>query len=208
MFTPIKNYCDRLLAEFSFIPDERKELLGKIAAYISAKQLKHEPVNLIYICTHNSRRSHFGQVWSTVAAHYFKTQNVRAFSGGTEVSAFNVNAINALKRNGFNITAERTEKNPVYSVFYAGDEPPVPCFSKIYNDTENPTEKFAAIMTCSEAEENCPFIPAAELRIATTYEDPKAFDKTPLQDSVYDSRCKQIALETFYAFSLVIPELQ
>jgi protein-tyrosine phosphatase/arsenate reductase len=42
-----------------------------------------------------------------------------------------------------------------------------------------------------------------ELRIATTYDDPKAFDNTPQQDAKYDERCKQIALETLYAFSLV-----
>ena len=65
----------------------------------------------------------------------------------------------------------------------------------------NPTKNFAAIMTCSDAEENCPFIPGVDLRIGTTYDDPKAFDNTELQDSKYDERSRQIALETFYIFS-------
>jgi protein-tyrosine phosphatase/arsenate reductase len=44
-------------------------------------------------------------------------------------------------------------------------------------------------------------MPGVELRIGTTYDDPKDFDNTPLQDEKYSERCRQIALETFYAFS-------
>lgn len=58
-------------------------------------------------------------------------------------------------------------------------------------------------MTCSDAEENCPFIPEADIRLLTTYSDPKEFDYTSLQDINYDERCKEIALETFYVFSLI-----
>ncbi len=158
-------------------------------------------INLVYICTHNSRRSHFGQIWAQVAAHYYNIPNVYSFSGGTEVTAFNSNAIHALKRIGFVIKANGAEQNTRYSVFYAEDERPCVCFSKTYHDPENPQKEFAAIMTCGEAEENCPFIPGAEFRISTTYEDPKAFDYSPLQDTMYDRRCRQIALETFFTFS-------
>jgi hypothetical protein len=73
----------------------------------------------------------------------------------------------------------------------------------VYNHSQNPVNNFAAIMTCSDAEENCPFIPGVELRIGTTYDDPKTFDNTPLQDTKYDERLKQIAVETFYVFSLI-----
>jgi protein-tyrosine phosphatase/arsenate reductase len=56
-------------------------------------------------------------------------------------------------------------------------------------------------MTCSDAEENCPFIPGVDLRIGTTYDDPKAFDGTQLQDEKYQERSSQIALECLYVFS-------
>jgi hypothetical protein len=56
-------------------------------------------------------------------------------------------------------------------------------------------------MTCSDAEENCPFIPGVDFRIATTYDDPKVSDNTSMQDSTYDERCRQIAREVFYVFS-------
>jgi protein-tyrosine phosphatase/arsenate reductase len=138
-----------------------------------------------------------------VAASYYGIKNVSTFSGGTEATAFNSNAINALKRIGFNIKAIDTKKNTTYHVFHDDNEAPSVCFSKTYDDATNPQKEFAAIMTCSGAEENCPFIPGVELRIATTYNDPKAFDNTPQQDAKYDERCKQIALETLYVFSLV-----
>ena len=88
-------------------------------------------------------------------------------------------------------------------MYYAENTKPIECFSKVYNADVNPQKEFAAIMTCSDAEENCPFIPGVELRIGTTYDDPKAFDNTELQDAKYDERCKQIALETLYVFSKI-----
>ncbi len=191
------------MESFTGIPQQRKELLDKITNYIQGKQAANKPVHLVYICTHNSRRSHFGQVWAKVASVYFGIKDVHTFSGGTEATAFNINAINALKRVGFDIKPISIEKNSVYLVLYDEKEPPIRCFSKTYDDPKNPKEGFAAIMTCSDAEENCPFIPGVELRIGTTYDDPKAFDGTSLQDEKYDERCKQIALETFYVFSKV-----
>lgn len=201
MFPSIELYCDTLAKDFDSIPDGRKKLLQELSHYILSKQKENKPVQLVYICTHNSRRSHFGQVWAKVASEYYKVKNVHTYSGGTEVTAFNPNAINALKRIGFKITSSGADKNPVYEVFYSEDTAPIECFSKVYNDEGNPRKDFAAVMTCSEAEENCPFVRGMDLRVGTTYDDPKAFDNTPLQDVKYDERCRQIALETLYVFS-------
>lgn len=201
MYISIKKYCNQLTAEFSSIPEDRKEILHKISQYITLKRRDNKPINLVYICTHNSRRSHFGQVWAHVSASYYGINNVQSFSGGTEATAFNINAINALNRVGFKVKPINIEKNSTYYVYHDDNEAPSICFSKTYNDPKNPQKEFAAIMTCSDAEENCPFIPGVELRIGTTYDDPKAFDNTAQQDDKYDERCKQIALETLYVFS-------
>jgi protein-tyrosine phosphatase/arsenate reductase len=203
MYPKIKNYCAELVTKFDQIPPERKQILETISFYIREKRNENKQVKLVYICTHNSRRSHFGQVWAKVASDYYAVKNVNSFSGGTEATAFNINAINALTRAGFYIDAVDPGNNPVYHVFYDENAAPVKCFSKVYDDPKNPKNGFAAIMTCADAEENCPFIPGAELRIATSYDDPKTFDHTALQDPKYDERCAQIALETLYAFSKV-----
>lgn len=201
MYPTIKECCNNLSKQFDSILPERKLILEKISNYILLKQKADKTINLVYICTHNSRRSHFGQVWASVATNYYSVKNINTFSGGTEATAFNINAINALKEIGFNIKKINEDANATYHVYFDDNEKPEICFSKVYDDTVNPKTNFAAIMTCGEAEENCPFIPNVDLRIATTYNDPKEFDNTPLQDEKYKERCLQIALETLYVFS-------
>ncbi|MFC0774005.1 arsenate-mycothiol transferase ArsC [Terrimonas alba] len=200
MFLSIKERCDALAKNFREIPAERKILLEKIAAFIKSKATNNEPSKLVYVCTHNSRRSHFGQVWAAVAAAYYGIENIQTFSGGTEATAFNPNAIKALRATGFDVKKTDESNNPVYEVYFSETEF-VTCFSKVYNHPGNPSQDFAAIMTCSEAEENCPFIPGSQLRIGTTYNDPKAFDNTILQDEKYTERSNQIAMECLYLFS-------
>lgn len=203
MFQTIQERCEALINNFKEIPAERKELLEKIAAYISGKITSNEAINLVYVCTHNSRRSHLGQVWAAVAAAYNKIDNVHTFSGGTEATAFNPNAIKAITAAGFTVKKTTETNNPVYEVYFAEDKYTT-CFSKVYNHEINPSKNFAAIMTCSDAEDNCPFIPGCDLRIGTTYNDPKAFDNTLLQDEKYTERSNQIALECLYVFSKVV----
>ena len=203
MYNKIKTICDKLILQFDDISSERKNLLVKISNYIQQKKAANLPIQLMYVCTHNSRRSHFGQIWAAVAAEYYGIKNVVTFSGGTEATAFNVNAIKALKEIGFEIQAKVDSVNPIFEVKYSDESNPTICFSKVYDDPFNPTSNFAAIMTCGDAEENCPFIQGVELRIGTTYDDPKEFDGTSLQDEKYKERSLQIALETLFVFSLV-----
>ena len=202
MNTKIKNLCDQLSEQFESISNDRKVLLEKISGYIQQKKDAKSPIQLIYVCTHNSRRSHFGQIWAAVAAEYFGVNEISTFSGGTEATAFNPNAIQALRGLGFEITEMDTTLNPKYEVDFGGSKPSV-FFSKVYDIARNPTSNFAAIMTCGDAEENCPFIPGVELRIGTTYEDPKVFDGTEIQNEKYMERALQIGLETLYAFSKI-----
>ena len=58
-------------------------------------------------------------------------------------------------------------------------------------------------MTCAHADKNCPFIAGALARIPVRYEDPKAFDDTPLQLEKYKERSIQIATEMKYVFAEV-----
>jgi arsenate reductase len=93
--------------------------------------------------------------------------------------------------------------NPVYTIHHSPESKPIRAYSKLFNDVENRADAFAAIMTCSHADENCPYIPGAELRIPVWYEDPKEFDATPLEKIKYEERSNQIGTEMFYVFSAV-----
>ncbi len=183
------------------ITDERKAILDALIEYIQSKIHSAKEVNLNFICTHNSRRSQFAQIWAQTAANFFGVP-AHCYSGGIEVTAFNERAVAAIKRSGFRVSAEG-EINPVYFVFHSDDCEPIRAFSKLFDDPINKTGPFAAVMVCSHADENCPFIPGTEKRIPVRYDDPKAFDATPEETGKYDERSLQIAAEMFYVFAQI-----
>ena len=194
---------EKIRTQFSNISDERKALLKTLTAFISEQSTHGRPVNLNFICTHNSRRSHIAQLWAQAAAHYYAVPDVHAFSGGTEATALNLSAAKALQEAGFEIVKTADGNNPRYTAEFSKDAPPVTLFSKTHDDVINPKRDFAAVMTCSHADENCPVIPGASIRVSITYDDPKAFDGTPLEADKYRERVMEIGREMLYAFSAV-----
>lgn len=185
------------------VSEDRKKLLQPLIDFIQNKVNSKEPVRLNFICTHNSRRSHLSQVWSQALASYFKIPEVVCYSGGTEATALFPMAAKTLEDSGFTIEKLSDTKNPVYSIKFSPNEHPVIGFSKTFDHNLNPQSGFAAIMTCSQADAGCPFIPGAEKRVPVTFEDPKEFDGTPQQKEKYRERNLQIASELFYVFSQI-----
>ena len=185
------------------ITEDRKQILSPLVEYIQEKMDNKESIRLNLICTHNSRRSHLSQIWAQTMAHHFGVANVSCYSGGTEATALFPMVASTLANTGFEVRMLSEGKNPVYGIKFSENEHPVICFSKRMDDDFNPKTDFAAIMTCSQADEGCPFVPGAEKRIPITYEDPKAFDDTPQQAEKYSERSKQIATEMLYVFSQI-----
>ena len=185
------------------ITAERKEILKPFIEFIQDKVEKNEAIRLNFICTHNSRRSHLSQIWAQTLAFYFNIKNTYCYSGGTAATALFPVVADTLRNSGFEIKTLSEGNNPVYSIKYAENEAPIIGFSKTLEDDFNPKSKFAAIMTCSQADGDCPFIAGAEKRIPVNYDDPKAFDKTPQQAEKYQERSLQIGTELFYIFSQI-----
>jgi len=183
------------------VTNERKEALLPLIDYIKTKVAKNKEVQLNFICTHNSRRSHLAQVWAQTMANYFNIKNVFCYSAGTEATALFPIVVKTLENAGFEVSKLSAENNPVYSIKYTDNEHPVIGFSKKLDNEFNPKSEFAAIMTCDSANEACPFVSGAEKRIPITFEDPKAFDNTPQQAEKYLESSLQIATELFYVFS-------
>lgn len=185
------------------ISEDRKASLQPLVVYIQEKVDDKQTINLNFICTHNSRRSHLAQIWAQFAAYYFDVLNVNCYSGGTEVTALFPKVAETLSHQGFQILKIAEGDNPIYAIKYDENSLPIIGFSKKYDHPYNPSSEFAAIMTCSQADGGCPFIAGAEKRIPITYEDPKISDGTIEQTEVYKQRSIQIATEMMYIFSQI-----
>lgn len=196
---PIKIQIEDLHTDV--ISSDRKIRLLELSQYIQAKFKKNQIVNLNFICTHNSRRSHLAQIWGQTMAAYYDIPNVFCYSGGTEVTALYPAIAETLIHTGFEIETLSMGNNPIYSIKFSKNNHPVIGFSKTYDAAFNPTSEFAAILTCSNADKGCPYISGTEKRLQMTYEDPKIFDGTPLQDEKYLERSLQIATDMKYVFA-------
>jgi arsenate reductase len=201
LFSKIDNTINSLKTES--ISEERKETLQLLIDFIRLKANANQEIRLNFICTHNSRRSHLSQVWAQVLAYHFNIKNVFCYSGGTEATALFPMVAKTLENTGFEIETISENKNPVYSIKYAENQHPILGFSKKFDDNFNPKSEFAAILTCSHADQGCPFIAGAQERVPVTFEDPKAFDNTPQQAEKYQERSLQIATELMYVFSKI-----
>ena len=183
------------------VPNERKEVLFPLVEYIQNKVNTSEEIRLNFICTHNSRRSHLSQIWAQTMAFHFGIDTIFCYSGGTEATALFPKVAETLTHQGFQIQQLSQEQNPVYAVKYDNNQQPIIGFSKTYFDDFNPKSNFAAIMTCSNADEGCPMVFGAEARFSIKYDDPKAFDDTEVMNEKYAERSLQIASEMQYVFS-------
>lgn len=201
LFINIENQIKKL--DETSISVERQNIAQPLVDYIQSRVDSKQEIRLNFICTHNSRRSHLSQVWAQTLAHYFDIKNVFCYSGGTETTALFPMAAKTLENTGFEIEVIADGSNPIYAIKYAADAHPILGFSKKFDSNFNPNSNFVAVLTCSSADKECPYIPNAEVRIPMTFEDPKAFDNTPQQAEKYNERSLQIATELKYVFSKI-----
>lgn len=202
VFEKIKKTIDSLRIET--ISEERKQVLDPLATYIQRKISEGRPIALNFICTHNSRRSHLSQIWAKTLAHYVGLENIDCYSGGTEATALFPMVAKTLKTMGFQVDVLSETNNPVYGIKYGPNTHPIIGFSKTFDHSFNPKTDFGAIMTCSSADEGCPFVSGSDGRFPITFEDPKAFDGTPQQEEKYMERSLQIATELLYVLQKAV----
>lgn len=158
---------------------ERKELLKPLIDYIQTKVAQQKEIRLNFICTHNSRRSHLAQVWAQVAAAYcFYTKCLLLFRR-YEATALFPQVAKTLKNQGFKIKQISTGNNRFTKI--RRKRHPIIAFSKTYFDDFNPVGEFAAIMTCTNADGDCPFISGSEKRISIPFNDPKNLTILPIK---------------------------
>ncbi|KAI9026990.1 arsenate reductase [Hyaloraphidium curvatum] len=208
-----------LEASLDAIPASRLGALKELASHAASRLSADQPAHLVFISTHNSRRSHIGQVMAAAAAEHAGLANVRTYSAGTEVTAFNANAVDALRAHGCTIDVCTDQEllssilgspvessgidledptNPVYLVRPRPSSSPSICFSKTLAHPWLPKSGFAAVMTCTSADAACPVVAGAKVRIALPYEDPKKSDGTGQEANVYGEKCREVGREMLW----------
>lgn len=200
LYPEVVEFLDARVAEFEQIPTDRRAELRQLTDYVAEQRTAGEPARMTFICTHNSRRSHLAQLWAAVAAAHFGIEGVETFSGGTEATAFNPRAVAAVRRAGLRVAEPVEAGNPRYEVRFSDSAEPQIAFSKVYDESPNPTAGFCAVMTCTSADRACPTVAGAQVRVAVPYEDPKVADNTKGEAAKYDERCRQIAREMLFVF--------
>ena len=179
------------------VSNKRAIVLNEIVNYINKKRSENKISKLNFICTHNSRRSQFCQFWATFFSNYYNIR-CKAYSGGTVETEVYKSVVNNIRDYGFNISFKECN-NPIYYIKFKnlnlGNY-----FSKFYYDLKNPKNEFAAIMTCSDAENNCPFVEGSEIKFSLPYEDPKKYDKSKSEKNDYKKTSEKIASEMNYLF--------
>lgn len=87
---------------------------------------------------------------------------MHCYSGGTEATELFPKVAEILKNQGLNIFKIAESSNPIYAIKYSINAPAIIGFSKSFDNPFNPSGSFGAVMTCSQADEGCPYIAGAE----------------------------------------------
>jgi arsenate reductase (thioredoxin) len=198
----VRQHFELLTTSYDMIGETHRRAGLKLVDWIAKNCRPGKPLDVIVVCTGNSRRSMLGATMGNIAAAYYGMPEVRFHSGGTAPTAFNARTVNALKEIGVEVEptgneaarGEPSTANPVYRVRWGspgesgGPSLEAMEFSKHYGDLSNPQQGFAALMVCGEADAACPFVKGASLRVSMPYLDPKIYDGGSFESTKYAER--------------------
>lgn len=198
----VRKHVDCLTTSFDRIDDTHRPGGQKLADWVVKNYRPGQSLDVVVVCTGNSRRSILGATTGNIAAAYYGMPEIRFHSGGTAPTAFNSRTVTTLKEIGLEIEptgkeaarGEPATANPIYRVRWG-----LPAntgelaletteFSKHYDDPVNPQRGFAALMVCGEADAACPFVKGASLRVSLPYLDPKIYDGGAYETAKYAER--------------------
>ncbi|MFV0247517.1 MAG: hypothetical protein ACK5H1_00955 [Tenacibaculum sp.] len=133
--------------------------------------------------------------------YHFKINSIFCFSGGTQSTKIAKPVLKTLDSQGFKTIKITNISSEVYAVKYEENREGIIAFSKEFFHNFNPKSNFIAIVTCSQANEECPLVLGADTKITLTYEDPKKYDNTAaLENQKYAETSVLIATELYLRF--------
>ncbi len=196
----VADHLSLLATSYDQIDESRAAVGRQLADWIVETYRPGQPLAITCVCTGNSRRSILSATLVSASAAYYGLPEIRGFSGGTKPTAFNPRTVATLREIGLDITSlgeeaargDAATANLKHRVRWGRslDDALMQSveFSKKYDDSLNPQSGFAALLVCSDAEEACPIIKGASVRIALPYLDPKLYDGTAIESLKYAER--------------------
>ena len=199
----VREHADLLTTSFDMI-DETHRLAGqKLADWIAKNYRPGQPLDVVVVCTGNSRRSILGATMGNIAAAYYGMPEIRFHSGGTAPTAFNARTVNDAQGNRRRDRADRQGSGaggaedgesdvsrPLGNARRnrAGRRWKRRSFPSTTTIRPIPQQGFAALMVCGEADAACPFVKGAALRVSMPYLDPKIYDGGAYETAKYAER--------------------
>ncbi len=203
----VRAHADFLTTSFDMI-DEQHRLAGqKLAEWIAANYRPGKQLDVIAVCTANSRRSFLGETMGNIAAAYYGMPEIRFHSGGTAATRIQQSHSTWRSRRSAWKSSQPARKsprgepgtaNPIYRLCWGAAESgevslQTTEFSKRYDDSTNPRQGFAALMVCGEADAACPSVKGSVLRVSMPYLDPKIYDGGAFEEAKYAERRDDMA---------------
>ncbi len=193
----IEAFKQQIEKKAASISSDRKIILNNIARKIITTMYGDGQCHLLFVCTHNSRRSQAAQL---LFNHFIQNCHfdIEAYSAGTEATCFNQSMIKAANHFDFPLSTQENTLNPVYTLSLEEITNSNTYFSKIVEHKINPVQNTIAVMVCNDADRNCPIITSAKYRIPLPYKDPKASDGTTDEQATYQATFIEIGAEMYY----------
>ena len=118
----VREHAAFLTTAFDMIQPEHRSSAEKLVEWIVKNHQPGRNLDVVAVCTANSRRSLFAATMGNIAADYFGMPEIRFHSGGTAATAINSRATRSLKEIGVEISRRERKRPGVRR------EPRIPCF--------------------------------------------------------------------------------
>lgn len=185
--------------DVSEISPDRKTFLDPLKDLMELHKKEGSQINLNFVCTHNSRRSQFAQIWGSIFMSMSGISG-EVVSSGTEKTQVHENVIETLLEIGFRVIP-RKGKEIKNVVFHSFNQNPVKLYSKTIEELD--LDSFAHIFVCSQAKETCPVILSDSKSYYLPFEDPGSHDQSQNPIHHYIKSAQEIATELYYVFGLM-----
>ncbi len=179
-----KKFSSFLVDIAEFKPSHKqRERLEKVINQIN--KLLDTSRSIVFICTHNSRRSQLCEFWAKYFSNHYE-KNLNFYSAGVEKTEVYNGVFKALLRCGI----KRLNNKLIV------EKKSIRLESKTLEEIH--LKSFISIFNCSDAEKNCPIDFRSIANINLKYEDPKRFDGSSLEEDEYFKTSYKIARELNY----------